>query len=61
MDKYIYKCHNKVLTDDNIHLLIVISAYIASKVFDLIPIQLDNKEKSMKMKMKLLLKFNMLK
>jgi len=61
MDKYIYKCHNKVLRNDKIHLLGVVSAYIASKVYDLIPIQLNNKEKSLKMKMKLLLKFNMLK
>ena len=42
MDKYIYNCHTKVLTDDDIHLLGVVSVYIASKVYDLIPIQIDN-------------------
>ena len=61
MDKYIYNYYNKVLTYNNIHFLGFVSVYIVSKVYDLISIQLDNKEKSQKMKMKLLLKFNMLK
>lgn len=42
MDKFIYNYRNKILTDNNIHLIGMVSIYIASKVYDLIPIQLDN-------------------
>ena len=42
MDKFIYKYKKKELTDENIHLIGMVSIYIASKVYDLIPIQLDN-------------------
>jgi hypothetical protein len=42
MDKFIYHYKKKVLKDENIHLIGIVSLYIASKVYDLIPIQLDN-------------------
>ena len=42
MDKFIYHYKKKVLIDENIHLIGMVSIYIASKVYDLIPIQLDN-------------------
>lgn len=42
MDKFIYHFKKKSLTDENIHLIGMVSMYIASKVYDLIPIQLDN-------------------
>lgn len=42
MDKFIYYFKKKTLTDENIHLIGMVSIYIASKVYDLIPIQLDN-------------------
>ena len=42
MDKFIYNYKSKTLTDDNIHLIGMVSIYIASKVYDLIPIQLCN-------------------
>lgn len=42
MDKFIYYYKHKTLTDENIHLIGMVSIYIASKVYDLIPIQLGN-------------------
>lgn len=41
MDKFLYHYKKKVLNDENIHLIGIVSIYIASKVYDLIPIQLD--------------------
>ena len=42
MDKYIYHYKKKILKDENVHLIGMVSIFIASKVYDLIPIQLDN-------------------
>ena len=42
MDKFIFKYTKKILKDENIHLIGIVCIYIASKVYDLIPIQMDN-------------------
>ena len=42
MDKFIFKYKKNILKDENIHLIGILCIYIASKVYDLIPIQLDN-------------------
>ena len=42
MDKFLYKYTKKVLKNENIHLIGLVCIYIASKVYDLIPIQLNN-------------------
>ena len=42
MDKFIFKYNKKVLKDENIHLIGIVCIYIASKVYDLIPLQMDN-------------------
>ena len=42
MDKFFFHYKKTVLKDENIHLIGIVSIYIASKVYDLIPIQLDN-------------------
>ena len=42
MDKFIYNYKKKILADENIHLIGMVSIFIASKVYDLYPIQLSN-------------------
>ena len=42
MDKFIFKYKKNILKDENIHLIGMVCIYIASKVYDLIPIQLEN-------------------
>ena len=42
MDKYFYHYKEKTLTDKDIYLIGVVSSFIASKAYDLIPIRLEN-------------------
>ena len=41
MDKYIWKCKNELKSED-IHLIGMVCMYLASKTYDMIPIQMNN-------------------